>query len=639
MNPRSSPVTNSPKNLWWGYIPVIVVTLLGILMTFQAYLEVNSWEQQRNNSAFRDASQDRILVVQREIEHTLGLMQDIASFFEASPVVGRREFRKFVEPAIKRHPGIRTLAWIPRVEDEQRKTFVTNARKSFKPFKILEKDSEGKMASAGDRPEYFPVLYVQPYKRNRGILGLDMAMNPEVFSLLTKSEDTGQLQVSHAIPVIDEGIESSGFMVSIPVFYKTESDTEIETGIADTPEQREIRGFALGIFRTGDLVERALESLSPGAINISYFGETRTEDEELLYTHRSRIRQRESGAGDPDDAGNRLEFEQILKLGDRFLKVVCTPVPGRYEPESSSGWIVMTSGFSFTALLTIYVLTLIGHAENVKRLVDKRTAQLRGAVNTLNMEIIERKNAESELQRLNEDLEHRVVIRTSEAERRAKDLEQFAYVTSHDLKAPLRGIANLAQWISDDLQGKINGDTQEQLKLLHDRVSRMHELIEGLLEYSRVGRTAISYTQVDVRELLEEIVDSLSPPERLSIEIGDGMPVFKADRLQLSQVFSNLIGNSIKYHGGDTGHIWIKTWESGDCYEFEVSDDGQGIAPEYHEKVFLMFQTLETRDYGSNTGIGLALVKKIVQEHGGDITLNSDTNKGASFRFTWPRAS
>jgi len=630
-------MTSSPKTLWWGYIPVIVVTLLGILMTFQAYLEVNSWEKQRNSIAFRDASQDRVLVVQREIEHTLGLIQDIASFFDASPVVGRREFRKFVEPAIKSHPGIKALAWIPRVENGQRKTFVANARKSFQPFRILEKDSDGELVSAGDRPEFFPVLYVQPYKLNREILGLDMAMNPDVFELLRKSEDTGQLQVSHSIPVIDEGVRSSGFMVSMPVYYKTESDLDVESDIAGAPEQREIKGFALGIFRTGDMVERALESLSPGAIDISYFGESRTGDEELLYSHQSRVRPgaTETEASEHEESG--LEFAQTLRLGDRFWKVVCTPVPGRFEPESSSGWIVMTSGFSFTALLTIYVLTLIGHAENVKRLVDKRTSQLRGAVNTLNMEIIERKNAESELQSLNEDLEHRVAIRTSEAERRAKDLEQFAYVTSHDLKAPLRGIANLAQWISDDLQGKINGETQEQLKLLHDRVSRMHELIEGLLEYSRVGRTATSYTQVDVRALLEEIVDSLSPPERLRIEIDDVMPVFKADRLQLSQVFSNLIGNSIKYHGGDTGHIWIKARGSGDFYEFEVSDDGQGIAPEYHEKVFLMFQTLETRDYGSNTGIGLALVKKIVQEQGGDITLVSDTGKGASFRFTWPK--
>ena len=115
------------------------------------------------------------------------------------------------------------------------------------------------------------------------------------------------------------------------------------------------------------------------------------------------------------------------------------------------------------------------------------------------------------------------------------------------------------------------------------------------------------------------------------------MPVFTTDRLRLGQVFSNLIGNSLKYHGGATGNIWIRVREKDGFYEFEVSDDGQGIAREYHEKVFMMFQTLETRDYGSNTGIGLALVKKIVQEQGGDITLESDTGKGAAFRFTWPK--
>jgi len=113
--------------------------------------------------------------------------------------------------------------------------------------------------------------------------------------------------------------------------------------------------------------------------------------------------------------------------------------------------------------------------------------------------------------------------------------------------------------------------------------------------------------------------------------------VFKTDRLQLGQVFSNLIGNSLKYHGGETGNIWVRVKNKGRFFEFEVADDGQGIAPEYHDKIFMMFQTLETRDYGSNTGIGLALVQKIVQEHGGEITLNSDTGNGASFRFTWPR--
>ncbi|MCP3867535.1 MAG: hypothetical protein GY703_05465 [Gammaproteobacteria bacterium] len=604
-------------------------------MTFQAYYEVNSWEKQRTQITFRDASQDRVLVVQREIEHTLGMIQDIASFFEASPVVGRREFRKFVEPSIKRHPGIQALAWIPRVTSAQRETFVSNARRSFTPFRIMEVDDKGSIVTAKNRPQYLPVLYVQPYKLNKELLGLDMALDPEVFSLLAKSQESGQLQVSRRIPIMDGDIENSGFMVAVPVLRKLENNPDPDSESLDTPRKNPLRGFALGIFHVGDLVERSMESLSPGAINIRYYGETQTGNDQLIYSHTSRL----PPIGPliiRDDEESKLQFVQNLKLGDRLWKIVCTPVSGRFEPESSSGWIVLTSGFSFTALLTIYVLTLVGHADNVEQLVDKRTAQLRGAVSTLNMEIIERKNAETELQRLNEDLEHRVAIRTSEAERRAKDLEQFAYVTSHDLKAPLRGIANLAQWISDDLQDNLNPDTLEQLKLLNDRVSRMHALIEGLLEYSRVGRVAISYTTVDMRQLLEEIIDSLSPADTFTIDIEEDMPVFETDRLQLGQVFSNLIGNSLKYHGGKSGNIWIRVREKGRFFEFEVADNGQGIAREYHKKVFRMFQTLETRDYGSNTGIGLALVKKIVQEQDGEITLDSDTGKGTSFRFTWP---
>ena len=116
------------------------------------------------------------------------------------------------------------------------------------------------------------------------------------------------------------------------------------------------------------------------------------------------------------------------------------------------------------------------------------------------------------------------------------------------------------------------------------------------------------------------------------------MPTLQTERLHLYQVFANLISNSIKHHGGKRGHVWIKVSDNDDFYEFTVKDDGPGIAPEYHDRIFKMFQTLETRDYDTDTGIGLALVRKVVQEHGGSITLKSKEGKGASFRFTWPKA-
>jgi signal transduction histidine kinase len=281
----------------------------------------------------------------------------------------------------------------------------------------------------------------------------------------------------------------------------------------------------------------------------------------------------------------------------------------------------------------------MGRTAKVRRLVRERTAQLTDANDALNREIGERMHAETELKMLNETLEQRVARRSAEANRRAQELEQFAYVASHDLKAPLRGIANLAGWLQEDLDGKLTEATREQLELLRDRVKRMNALIEGLLDYSRIGRTEQSVETVDVNELLVEIVDSLSPPQAFSIMIAPDMPTLKTDRLQLSQVFANLISNSIKHHGGERGHVWIKVSDNGDFYEFTVKDDGPGIAPEYHEKIFMMFQTLEAKDYDTDTGIGLALVRKIVQEHGGAIKLKSQQGKGARFRFTWPKSA
>ena len=166
----------------------------------------------------------------------------------------------------------------------------------------------------------------------------------------------------------------------------------------------------------------------------------------------------------------------------------------------------------------------------------------------------------------------------------------------------------------------------------------MNALIEGLLDYSRIGRTEQDMESVDVAKLLAEIVDSLAPPKGFTVDIGPDMPTLQTDRLQLSQVFSNLVSNSIKHHGGKKGHVWIKASDKGEFYQFTVKDDGPGIAPEYHDKIFMMFQSLQTKDYGSDTGIGLALVRKIVQEHGGTINLKSGEGKGARFRFTWPKS-
>jgi signal transduction histidine kinase len=219
-----------------------------------------------------------------------------------------------------------------------------------------------------------------------------------------------------------------------------------------------------------------------------------------------------------------------------------------------------------------------------------------------------------------------------------EELDQFTYVTSHDLKAPLRGIHNLSQWLEEDLGDRITPEAREQLKLLRGRVQRMESLINGLLEYAHVGRAQGKLEQVNVRTLLAEIIDWISPPPGVEIQVADEMPVFQADKLRLQQVLTNLIENAVKHHGQPGAHVSVECEMSGRFYTFSITDDGPGIEQQYQQRIFGIFQTLLPRDRLEGTGIGLALVKKIVESKGGDITVESVPGHGATFRFTWPIA-
>lgn len=220
-------------------------------------------------------------------------------------------------------------------------------------------------------------------------------------------------------------------------------------------------------------------------------------------------------------------------------------------------------------------------------------------------------------------------------EDRNQELEQFAYVASHDLKAPLRAIANLSEWIEEDLQGDLPPENQKQMQLLRGRVHRMEALINGLLEYSRIGRVKTAIETVSLTKLLAEIVDSLAPPATFAIHIPPDLPTLKTKVLPLRQVLANLIGNAIKHHDKNAGRIQISVKDLGNFYEFAVTDDGPGIHPDFHQKIFTIFQTLQARDTKESTGIGLSIVKKIVETEGGTIQVESQEGQGSTFYFTW----
>ncbi|WP_210490479.1 sensor histidine kinase [Rufibacter aurantiacus] len=252
-------------------------------------------------------------------------------------------------------------------------------------------------------------------------------------------------------------------------------------------------------------------------------------------------------------------------------------------------------------------------------LEDKRNDEISSLTKSLNVMAAKLQNSFTHLTKMN------------------KELDQFAYVVSHDLKAPLRAINNLAEWIGEDLQTQ-DPDIIKNLSILRGRVHRMENLINGILAYSRVGRQSLPSTRFSVQDLLKETLENLAPPASFEIKTLTPLPTLTGERTLFYQVLSNLLSNAFKYHHTQNGRIEIQAKELPGLYQFEIKDDGPGIPKEYQTKVFGIFQTMEARDVKESTGVGLSIVKKIVEEKGGQIWIESEKGQGTTFVFTWPKA-
>jgi len=253
-----------------------------------------------------------------------------------------------------------------------------------------------------------------------------------------------------------------------------------------------------------------------------------------------------------------------------------------------------------------------------------------------------------------EDLQDALTARKRADERQAQLLRQveaaneeladFAHVVSHDLKAPLRAIDTLAKWLASDYQDKFDEAGRDQLDLLLGRVKRMHDLIDGILQYSRAGRIREELVDVDLAELVPAVIDLLSPPPHIRVTVETPLPAVVIERTRIAQVFQNLLSNAIKYMDKPEGLVRVGCTEekgegetAGGLWKFYVSDNGPGIDEKDRQRVFQLFQTLKPRDRADSTGVGLAVVKRAVEMYGGRVWIESRVGEGSSFYFTLPR--
>ncbi|MBI3562977.1 MAG: PAS domain S-box protein [Gammaproteobacteria bacterium] len=249
-------------------------------------------------------------------------------------------------------------------------------------------------------------------------------------------------------------------------------------------------------------------------------------------------------------------------------------------------------------------------------------------------DISERKGLEGVIKRQIENLEasNRELIASNQA------LDEFVYVASHDLKAPLRAIQNLAGWIEEDDAKILSEGSKNNLKLLKSRILRLQNLLDSLLDYSRIGKKAVRYAVLDCDQLVDEIISSLPVPPAMVVKRTSNLPAVYSSAILFNMVIGNLISNAIKHHDKSAA-AWVHIFatEDNEFVYFSIQDNGPGIKPEYHQRIFKIFQTLKRRDEVENTGVGLAIVKKTLDNIGGRITLDSSIDQGCTFRVQWPK--
>ena len=264
--------------------------------------------------------------------------------------------------------------------------------------------------------------------------------------------------------------------------------------------------------------------------------------------------------------------------------------------------------------------------DELEQLVKERAKELIEKNNQLKMEIAER-----------EQMELKLAEMIRKVENANKELKEFASIVSHDLKAPLRGVKTLAQWIMEDSGDKLDEQATQQMNLLLERVERIYQLIDGVLKYSKVGQDTGEYIHVNLDTFIPEVISMVVPPEHIKVTIDTPLPSIVCEETHIMQVFQNLVSNAIKYHDKEQGWIRIRCEDDGDFWRFSIADNGPGIPHEHFERIFRMFQAIKQSEHINGTGVGLTVVKKVVELYGGRIWIESEVGKGSTFFFTFPK--
>ena len=589
-NPKAVP----PRN--WRFVIVVVPTLLALSATLFVYNYAKDIEFSRIKNSFELQSFHYSHSLTDDFNLYQEIVQNLGSFFNSSNDVTPKEFNKFTQRHIIQHSGIQALEWIPRVPASEKQRFISNAVNTLYPnFSIKKWTENGKWNPSAEpwAQEYYPVYYIQPFSNNEAALGIDLASNPTRLAALEMARDTGNAVATSKVTLAQETEHQVGILIFVPIYQADSNTATIEE------RRKNLKGFVLGVFRVGDIVQSSLGKFTQYDTKIEIFDESDTSSNTALYDNADSLKE--------NVLLSNITQSIKYKMNDRRWRFNFTATEHYVtERQGYEPLLIGLGGVSISFLIGLMLFQVTGRTKRIEAMVAKRTKQLKDTNYKL-----EKSNAE---------------------------LQQFAFVASHDLQAPLRIIASFGKILQEEYLPKLDDAAKNYLDRIINNAEQMKDLIRSSLSYSRIDSRARPFTDVDLNKTFDDIVALLEPSinDSGAKVTADPLPTIRGDASQLLQLFQNIISNGIKYQSHNTPIIHVKSKQVGNYWELAISDNGIGISKENSQKVFNIFHRAHSQSKYPGTGIGLAICKRVVERHRGEISLKSVLNEGTTFYIKFP---
>lgn len=593
---------------------------LPLLLTFIAVVSMFFYsrraEHHRIRAEFNHHSENVVMAMTGKLESYSRALNAIESFFASSQVVDRAEFRVFVDRLMPFYPGVYALTWNPRVTGNRRGEFEREMQKEIAGYQIKQLDSRKKMVRSPEKLEYFPVVYIEPLKKNEVVLGYDPFSEQRRIEAMTRSRDTGAPVATGVITLIQDSIEFNGIIIYFPL-YKSAS-----RNITQEKRRSNLTGFVAGVFKLNEMLSASISNAPTAGMRISIHDMSDTKsaaDGGSLIWKMDGAR-----VGDilRDQKGKRLYDQEFpiefagrqwnarFQVSDDYL------VANR--PWHS--WIILAGGLMFTSLLGIILLVLTGRTSDIEDLVMKRTTELKTANENL------------------ADARDRALLAT-------KAKAEFLANMSHEIRTPLNGIIGMAELLDET---KLDGEQKKFVSIIKESGGGLLAIINDILDLSKIeaGKLQIDTVDFDLKNVVKARVEVLGGAARqkglsLTTSFDPKIPDFvRGDPGRIGQILLNLIGNAIKFTsvGGVTVQVGVSQKSPVSMLLFKVSDTGPGVPADMTEKLFQPFTQADgstARKFGG-TGLGLSICKRLVELMGGEIGVDSGNGGGATFWFTIP---